>query len=79
MATFTIRKGKWYQVVFLDHCISDEPTLVTCLVCGWVVDQDKERLTISTWEVKESQYRDSNLELVNIIKSAIISIQELAL
>ncbi len=75
----TFKKGKWYQIIFLDHCISDEPTLVTCQVHGWVVNQDKSRLTISTWEVLEEPYKQDNLELVNIIKSTIISSQELSL
>lgn len=81
MATSTqtkLKEGAWYRVRFLDHCIAEKEELVTCRVYGWLVSQDKERVTISTWEIEtdDKELRDNNKELINIIRSSITEIRK---
>lgn len=64
--------GQLYYIQFLDHCLSQEHTLVTCEVCLWVLSQDDVRVTGTYWNVVEEDYREGNQEPVNIIKSTIL-------
>lgn len=64
--------GELYYIKFLDHCISDEHIVVECEICGWVISQDKSRVTLTYWNVVDKKYKDGNDEPVNIIKSTIL-------
>ena len=73
------RKGNLYKITFLDHCISPDHEVVTCEVVGWLLSQDKTRITITYWKVihDDSEIVDSNNEPVNIIKSTILEATKL--
>jgi len=67
-----------YKITFLDHAIGDKG-VVTCIVVGWVIEQDKEQVTLSYWivETDDKELRDNNLEPVSIIKSTILKIRQI--
>ena len=82
MATSTkarLKVGDRYMVRFWDHCISDKQELVMCRLYGWVVSFNKDRLTVSTWEVEtdDKEMRDGNVEMVNIIRSTVVEIRKI--
>lgn len=65
------KNGELYYIKFLDHCISEDHTVIECEVCGWVLSEDKDRVTLTWWHVSNDAYRDGNDEPVSIIKSTI--------
>lgn len=66
-------KGKMYQILFWDHCTGGTE-LIKINYVGWVVSQDKERLTLTSWllDSDDEQMVKDNMETVNIIKSVIL-------
>ncbi len=63
--------GELYAIRFLDHILNRE-NLLTCEVCGRVIDEDETKLTISWWSVIDTDpdYVD-NRERLTIAKSTI--------
>jgi len=74
-----LKVGRRYLIRFWDHCISENEEVVKCRLYGWLVSQDKNRISISTWEVEDSDpdTKTNNKELVNIVRAAIIEIRQL--
>ena len=68
----TFEKGEPYYIKFLDHVLSDEHILMECEIMGWVLSQDKDRVTVTYWNVLKESYKEGNDEPVNIIKSTIL-------
>lgn len=64
--------GKRYMIRFLDHALSNDQVIVTCRVYGWITKVEKKFISISTWEVEDEEYRNDNIEVVNIIRSTIV-------
>lgn len=70
------QRGKLYEIVFLDHCISSKGSgVITCAVVGWVVEQTRKTLTIAYWKLIDcdAETAKSNRETINIVKSTIVS------
>jgi len=63
-----------YLITFWDHCIGVEETLVKSRVLGWVYSENIDRVTLVYWSADED-----NKEFVNIAKTAILDVQEIAL
>lgn len=66
-----------YVIFFKDHCLSQEHELMDCVVMGWVLSQDKYRVTITYWQVADVNSRAENSEPVNIVKNAITKAKKL--
>jgi hypothetical protein len=68
----TYKEGGLYLIRFLDHVLKTEE-LLTCEVCGRVVDQDDTKLVISWWHIVDGdESTNDNRELLTIIKPAIV-------
>jgi hypothetical protein len=70
--------GGLYKIRFYDH-VAGHQDLVVCEVSGWVIEQDKEKVAITYWQLlneSEKTARD-NIEPVALIRSAIISCRKL--
>ena len=63
--------NRWYWIRFLDHTAGSED-LVTCQVVGRVLKLDVKKVVITTWHVEEKEYRKDNLEMLALVKSAIL-------
>lgn len=69
------RKGDWYKVTFLDHCLgTDRP--MECVVYGYITKLERKYIVLSWWEVNDDEYRECNQELVVIIRSTIVSAEK---
>jgi hypothetical protein len=70
-----LKVGSLYKFTFLDHTVGD--SLVTCVICGWVVSQSSTEVRITYWWVEEEDCREGNLELVSLIRSAILEVVQI--
>lgn len=77
ISIMTFEKDELYYIKFWDHCLSEEHTLMESEVVGWVISQDKLRLTVSFWNVTRKDWKKHSHEPVNILKSAIIKKRKL--
>lgn len=71
-----LKIGEWYEVKFLDHCIHQEEIILTCKVYGWLVSNEKDYITLSWWGVDHEDWKSELTELVNVVKSTIVSIKK---
>ena len=64
--------GKPYYVEFLDHCVGMKTAMKICVV-GWVVDQTKDAIHFTAWNVmtEDSEVKDGNLESFTVLKAVI--------
>lgn len=64
-------KPQWYKFTFLDHVMNLDHAL-ECIVCGYIVKETKNEVVISWWLCDDPEYKDTNKELLSIVKSTII-------
>lgn len=66
--------GKLYKIKFDDHSVGHEEH-IECEAVGWVLDDNKHRVTLTSWRVtnsKDEQMARDNVEPFVIVKSCII-------
>ena len=68
--------GRRYRVRFLDHSMSNDGVIVTGRVYGWLHTNSKDHISVCIFEIEDKEYREENIELANILKSAIIEIKQ---
>lgn len=69
------KEGEWYLVKFWDHtCGVDK--LVSCKVFGYVIKQDKLSVTLSWWECEDPEFKESNQEIVTLLKSTLLRVSK---
>lgn len=71
--------GCCYQVDLNDHALGNMG-VVPCRTVGWAMQEDDISVTLSYWIpiTNDISVRDPNMELVHIVKSAIIKKKKLS-
>lgn len=66
------KKGKPYEIIFLDHS-AGLMSIVQCCAVGYVIKDEKDFVLLSSWIVKTEDEKifKSNLETIAIIKKCI--------
>jgi len=66
-------EGKCYYLEFLDHAVGIK-TLMKIRAVGWVVEDFKNGVHFSSWDVvtEDEGVKNDNIESFTILKSAII-------
>lgn len=84
MGREVIRMKDLYYVKFWDHC-KNHKKIVECELVGWIVSQDKKSITFAWWktlfddEKDNQEVIDNNMEIVSIVRKAIIKKKKILL
>jgi hypothetical protein len=70
--------GDLIKIRFYDHAIGTKEVLI-CETVGWLLEDNKLNVLLTNWivDTKDEEFRDHNVEHVNILKSCIISTRKL--
>ena len=73
-----LKEGRLYKVRFYDHAIG-ELGAIECEICVWYVRDDSHQYIFNWWNCisNDPQVTLDNMEIVGIVKKAIISVTEL--
>lgn len=74
MSAKTFVTGALYHIKFLDHYIGENNGM-TCEICAWVINQDKNYLYLAWW-ITHSQDEETfaaNLEKVSLLKATVVA------
>jgi len=72
-----LKRNKVYQYRFFDHsCGNTEATEIVVVGIGVFWEETKNFYHFTHWIVEDKDYRDNNLEISSILKTAMLDVKE---